>query len=223
MASPFIRYRDVFEASELAEFTQLLNSHSIEFVIEDFDDSLGSIYGSSPITKGTTIRIREGDFSKVDALLNADAANLLDTVDKDYHLFAFKNEELLEIIAKPDEWSAFDYQVAKSILASRGMKLGDEKLSELRKDRLDILALPEPPQAWIIGCGYVMAFCGGFIGLFIGWHLWTSKKVLPNGQRIYNYTRSDRRHGMRIFVVGLILTTTLLIYRLYVAESSRLY
>ncbi|HEX8059501.1 MAG TPA: hypothetical protein VF473_01135 [Cyclobacteriaceae bacterium] len=220
MAYSFIKYRDVFEASELAEFTQLLNSHQIEFEAEDFDDSLGSIYGNSPVIKGTTIKIRERDFRKVDALLNAEAANLLDTVDKDYHLFDFNNEELLEIIAKPDEWSAFDYQVAKSILASRGMQLGEERLIELKQNRLEILALPEPPQTWLIWWGYALAFMGGFIGLFIGWHLWTSKKILPNGKRICNYTRSDRKHGRIIFVLGAILSATFLIYKLYLDEVT---
>ena len=219
MATPFVKYRDVFEASELAEFTQLLNSHEIEFQTEDFDDSLGSIYGNSPVGKGTTIKVRETDFSKVEALLNAEAANLLDTVDKDYHLFSFSNEELLEIVAKPDEWSAFDYQVAKSILASRDIQLGDKKLDELKEERLHELAQPEPPQSWLIGWGYVLAFFGGFLGLFIGWHIWRSKKVLPNGQQIHNYTKHDRRHGRRIFIVGLIMAVILVSYRMVLLDA----
>ena len=217
--APFIKYRDVFEASELAEFTQLLNSHNIEFETEDFDDSLGSIYGNSPVIKGTTIKIREIDFPNVDALLDAEAANLLDTVDRDYHLFSFSDEELLEIIAKPDEWSAFDYQVAKSILASRGFLFGDEKLQELRRQRLGELTKPEPPQTWLIVWGYVLALFGGFLGLFIGWHLWKSKKVLPNGQQMHNYTQTDRRHGMRIFLVGLIMAVILVSYRMVLLDT----
>jgi len=220
MAAPFIKYRDVFEASELAEFTHLLNSQKIEFEIEDFDDSLGSIYGNSPVLKGTTIKVREADFPKVEALLNAEAANLLDTVDKDYHLFSFSDEELLEIVAKPDEWSAFDYQVARSILASRNFQLGDETLQRLKKDRLGELSQPERPQRWLIRAGYVFAVLGGFLGWFIGWHLWNSKKVLPNGQRMYVYTRNDRRHGIKIFVVGVIMAVTLLIFRLYLIDSE---
>lgn len=213
MAGPFIKYRDVFEASELAEFTQLLNSQNIQFETEDFDESLGSIYGSSPVLRGTTIKVREVDFPKVEALLNAEAANLLDTVDKNYHLFDFSDEELLEIVAKPDEWSAFDYQVAKSILTSRGLQLGDERLQELKDERLGELSKPERPQRWLIWAGYVFAFLGGFLGWFIGWHLWNSKKVLPNGQRLYVYTRKDRRHGRRIFVFGMIMAVTLLIWQ----------
>ncbi|MEI9920851.1 MAG: hypothetical protein WDO14_18965 [Bacteroidota bacterium] len=214
MAKAFVKYRDVFEPSELAEFIQLLNSRGVEFETEDFDDILpGSIYGTSPINKGTTIKIREADFSKVDALLNADAANLLDTVDKDYHLFSFSDEELLEIVAKADEWSAFDYQIAKSILSSRGITLGDERIQQLKSDRLDQLAQPEPSQSVLIAWGYALAFLGGLIGVFIGWSLWNSKKVLPNGKRTYNYTMNDRKHGRRIFFLGLIMSIALLVYR----------
>jgi hypothetical protein len=210
----FIKYRDVFEASELAEFTQLLSSHRIEFETEDFDDSLGSIYGSSPVLKGTTIKVREADFPKVEALLNAEAATLLDTVEQDYHLFSFTDEELLEIVAKPDEWSAFDYQVAKSILTSRGFLFGDKKLQELKKDRLQVLASPEPPQGWLIGWGYLLAFLGGLPGLFIGWHLARAKRVLPNGQRLFIYRIKDRKHGYVILLIGLIACTFFMI-RIY--------
>lgn len=205
MATPLVKYRDVFEPSELAEFTQLLNSRGIEFITEDFDDSLGSIYGNSPMGKGTTIKIRETDFPKVNALLNAEAANLLDTVDKDYHLFGFSDEELLEIVAKPDEWSAFDYQVAKSILTSRGVALGEEKLDQLKNERLEELAKPEKVESFLIITGYVLSLLGGFLGFFIGWHLARAKKVLPNGQRIFIYNIGDRKHGYRILFLGLTL------------------
>lgn len=104
MNTPFIRYRDFYEASELVEFIQLLKSHNIEFE-----------------TEGSTISILQDDLSKVNALTNADAANLLDTVDQNYHLFKLDNQKLLEIITNADKWSAFDYQVAKSILNSRGV------------------------------------------------------------------------------------------------------
>jgi hypothetical protein len=217
MAAPFIKYRDVFEPSELAEFSQLLNSHKIEFETEDFDDSLGSIYGNWPVGKGTTIKVREADFPKVEALLNAEAANLLDTVDKDYHLFSFTNEELLEIVAKPDEWSAFDYQVAKSILASRGVQLGDEKLRQLKSERLHQLAQPEPSPTVVIVSGYLLSLLGGLLGLFIGWHLARGKKVLPNGQRLFIYRVNDRKHGYRILIIGLI-SCTFFVTRFYALQ-----
>ena len=215
MSSPFVKYRDFFEPETTAEFLQLLNSNNIEFRTEEFDETLGSIYGSSPMGKVTTVKIMQDDFAKVDALLNTDAASLLETVDKDYHLFSFTNDELLEIVSKPDEWSAFDYQLAKNILKSRGADVGDEKLKQLKTERLQELAQPEPPQNQPIGIGYTLALLGGIVGVFIGWHLLTLKKVLPNGQRVYAYKNDDRKHGLRIMILGMIFSAVYISYSLY--------
>ena len=50
--------------------------------------------------------------------------------------------------------------------------------------------------------GYVLAALGGIVGVFIGHHLNTTKKTLPNGQRVYIYNADDRAHGKWIFFLG---------------------
>src|SRR6187431_3066642 len=38
-----------------------------------------------------------------------------------------------------------------------------------------------------------------------GWHLRTFKKTLPNGQRIYVYTTEDRKHGLTMMILGIVM------------------
>ena len=73
---------------------------------------------------------------------------------------------------------------------------------QLKKQPIKEPAKPDDGHKnWIL-IGYVMAFLGGLIGFFIGWHLLTYKKTLPNGDIVYGYSPVDRRHGQRILIIG---------------------
>ena len=87
-------------------------------------------------------------------------------------------------------------------------------LASLKKERLNILSKPEENQRpWIIA-GYLFSFLGGGIGIVIGYSLWTSKKTLPNGERIYSYNNADRKQGKTIFIIGLIVFPLALIVKI---------
>ncbi|BAO74256.1 hypothetical protein [Winogradskyella sp. PG-2] len=88
-----------------------------------------------------------------------------------------------------------------------------ELLASLKKERLKKLAKPESIQKpWIIS-GYILSILGGFLGLIIGYFLWTSKKTLPNGQRVYSYSKNDRKHGNQIFIIGLIVAPIVMLVK----------
>jgi hypothetical protein len=102
-----------------------------------------------------------------------------------------------------------DYQLAIKLLKERGAEMDEAAIAELNKQRLDELRKIEPPQtAWIIA-GYIFAVLGGVFGIAIGWNLAHNKKTLPNGETVFNYSDSDRKHGQRIFylaIAGLIFS-----------------
>lgn len=206
MTSQYIKYRDFLEQEMAKDFIVLLQSQGIEYVVEQVRDQLGPVYGDKPFQQTITIKIRKEDFTKADALTAADAAKDLEHVDKDHYLFGFTNEELYEILSKPDEWSALDYQLARKILKDRGIVLQDEVINMMKDQRIIQLAKPEESQMGWIYAGYIMALMGGIIGAFIGWHMMTSRKVLPNGERPYSYIEGDRKHGQRIFIIGIAMT-----------------
>jgi hypothetical protein len=82
---------------------------------------------------------------------------------------------------------------------------GEFLFDELKKERLHELARPdENNTAWIY-IGYICAFLGGLLGIFIGWHLSTFKKTLPDGQKVYGYTTKHRSHGNRILMLGIVM------------------
>ncbi len=208
--SIFRKYKTLEQAKELEE---LLSKNRIDSIIGDNFPSVDSMFGANPLNNEIEIRIKQIDFKKAEQILESQAENLINEVDKDYYLFEFTDEELYEILLKSDEWNEFDYKFAQKILKDRGKSIDKELLNSLKKERLKQLAKPEGNQKpWII-TGYFFAILGGMLGLIIGYFLWTSKKTLPNGQRVYSYSNKDRRQGKYIFYIGLIVFPTAFLIR----------
>jgi len=195
-----------FPTIEQAKEVQLLlNENNIETVIGDNVPPVDITFTGDTLRNEIEIRIKQSDFEKAHIIIEKENEISIEDVDQDYYLLQFTNEELYEILLKSDEWGAFDYSLAQKLLIQRGKSVDKELLSALKKERIKDLSKPEENQKpWIIA-GYLFAVLGGFLGLIIGYSLWTSKKRLPNGQRIYSYLPNDRNHGKYIFFIGLVV------------------
>jgi hypothetical protein len=199
---------------QVKDLESLLNQNNIATEIADNIPSVDSSFSGSTLQNQYEIKIQLADFEKAEKILDENAENLIDEVDKDHYLFSFTDDELYEILLKADEWNEFDYKLAQKILIQRGKSVDKELLKALKKQRIELLAKPEENQkSWIIA-GYVFAVLGGFLGILIGYSLWTSKKSLPNGQKVYSYDEKDRVHGKNIFYIGLIILPFYVIIRI---------
>ena len=206
------RFNDPVLADELAKQLEL---HDVPYIIEEDSLTLNLTFmPNDPFQKDYVIKIKSEDFDKVNGLLKDDENEEVNIVNKDYYLFGFSNDELMEVIAKEDEWSAFDVVLARKLLKERGQFISDETIDTIHKKRIEELKKPEASQSsWII-IGYMFALLGGILGIFIGWHLFTYKKTLPNGERIYDYNDNDRKQGKRIFYLSIIVFVLASIYKL---------
>lgn len=200
----FITFQKFNLKEDAVELANFLKESQIEYRIEDVSSGLDGTFGNSELTKDYLIKLQKEDFEKADALLLQLSSNLVETIGTDHYLYCFTDEELKEIIVKKDEWSHLDYLLAQKILKERGQEIVPEEIEKHRKQRLEDLAKPEGRQTTWIVIGYIMAFLGGFMGVFIGWYLKTHGKTLPNGERVYNYIESDRKHGGRILTLSII-------------------
>lgn len=209
--SAFRKYPTLVQVKELE---RLLNKNNIATQIADNIPSVDSSFYGSTLQNQYEIKIPLADFEKAEKILDENAENLIEQIEEDYYLFSFSDDELYEILLKQDEWNELDYKLAQKILTKRGKSVDIQLLKALKKQRLESLAKPEENQKpWIIA-GYVFAILGGFLGILIGYSLWTSKKSLPNGQKVYSYNHKDRVHGKNIFYVGLIILPFYVIIRI---------
>jgi hypothetical protein len=199
--SIFRRFPSPAQAIELIE---LLHEVDIKAVLGDNRAPVDVTFAGNTHQDMFEVRIAPTDFEKAEALLEKVDANLADHVPKDYYLFAFSDDELYDILVKPDEWGDLDYSLAQQLLAKRGKPVDEQELKALKDARISQVSKPEKSnRPWIIA-GYIFAVFGGFLGIIIGYFLWTSKKTLPNGQKVYSYNTKDRKDGKIIFFIGLI-------------------
>lgn len=201
----FISYRRFFNKEQAAEFTTILEKHSIQYeVVEDapgFDDNM---YGQKVLEKDIMVKVRQEDFASVNKLVEEKAKQEVSDAPKDHYLYTFSDEELFEIVSKPDEWNEFDYVLAQHILKDRGKEINESAIELLKAQRQAELTKPVSSQKTLIYAGYVFALLGGALGLLIGWQLYSSKKTLANGNVIFAFTREDRKHGFLIFCLGIL-------------------
>lgn len=221
MEPELITYRKFDDIGLAEELTALLDEHKIDYVVNEESLTFDPSFAFNPLAKNWAVKIKEQDFGKVNQLLEESELENIAQADKDYYLFGFSNEELMEVITKADEWSVYDNLLARKILADRGKVISDEAVESIKEERIEQLKKPEPSQmGWII-MGYLIAFTPfimpfflTIISIFIGWHLSTYKKTLPDGERVLGYNETDRKHGKRIFWLGIVMFTGALAYLL---------
>lgn len=203
----FVVYKKFVDEEPAQALIHELNSNNIETELAHDRESLDSLYGQKVFAKEFFVKVRRKDIAQADALLEEQSKKQLDSVDRDHYLFSFTDEELDEIMEKPDEWNEFDFQLAKKILKDRGRAVDESRIAQLKKERFNALAEPmKPSPSWVI-IGYLFALIGGPIGTIMGWHISTHKKPLPNGQMTYAFTKRDRLHGRIILVLGIVVLT----------------
>lgn len=212
MTEQYLTFQKFNDPDLANELTEILDQNDISFLVDD-TGSFDPTFSNSDAGKEFRVKLKKEDFEKANTLLLQFTMKQLENVEKDYYLFEFTDEQLIEIVTRPDEWGQLDYLLAQRILKDHGKEINPELADTLRKQRIQDLAKPEESQKSWIYAGYAIALVGGFLSIIIGWHLLTHRKNLPNGDRVYGYSASDRKHGNRIFILGIICFVIAIIIR----------
>jgi len=212
MKEEFLMFQKFNSESQAIDFGSLLNENKIEFLIENISINFDPILSNNEFGKEYCVKIKKDDFEKANEILREKAKTEINEVRDDYYLLSFSDEELIDVIEKSDEWNKFDVELAQKLLKERGNEITNEQINELKKQRIVELSKPEKGQNIYIIIGYVCAILGGLLGIFIGWHLLTYKKTLPNGNRIYAYSKNDRKQGNRILILGAVFILFWILY-----------
>ena len=212
------QFRIYVELSQAEDVLKLLQSKGIICKIHEYNVTG---FEFSALEKVASVRteyhllVDPKDFTRANELLADNAHELTLEVADDHYLFEFSNQELYEILAKPDEWSELDVQLTKKILTDRGETISADFIESLQHQRLIELAQPqEAPSTWVLA-GYFLAVLGGFFGLFIGWHLWKDYKRLPNGAKVYSFNEKDREQGKNICILSLMVFLAICAYQIF--------
>lgn len=208
MNSDYKQFQVFNNIETLNTFTNLLSDNKIDFEVENNSKIFDPSFANNDFEKEYIVKIHPNDFEKVYDLEEEIIKNEIQNTPEDYYLFDYNNSELLDIVNKRDEWNAFDYYLAKKILNDRGNLITEEKIIEIKKERIEELKKPtEIKSIWIILL-YIITILGIFLPLFIGlssiiygYFIRNMKKTLPNGESVYQFSEKDRKHGT-VFLFG---------------------
>ena len=205
------KFNDIALASELAE---TLDRHNIKYRVEEESTLFNPAFNTDETSKDYVVQINADDFTKVNEILKNEEAEGVEVAGPDHYLYSFTNDELTDLVSKPDEWSEFDNLLAIKILKERGVNITDQTIKQLNNQRIEQLKQPQSSPTSGIIIGYLFALLGGALGAFIGWYLANSKKTLPNGEQVFSYAEADRAHGKRIFYLSIVVLIVILVTRI---------
>jgi hypothetical protein len=214
MTEEFITFEKFSNKNSADEFVKLIEEEKIEYFLENNSLSFDPTFANNGFGTEYCLKIKKEDFDRVNQILLEKSEKEINEIEKDYYLFTFSDEELIDVISKSDEWNAFDVSLAKKLLKEKGVDISSKRVEEIKEQRILELAKPEKKHLGFLIFGYISALFGGLWAIFIGWHLLTYKKTLPNGNRIYAYSKDDRKHGNRILITGIVFFVLWVIYYL---------
>lgn len=173
------------------------------------------------------VRIAGPDFEKATAILEESAKMNFEDIDPAHPLFSLDKDELMDVVAKPDEWGPENYNIAKLILSKKGVNMADNIVGGLQEARLEQLSERKTltPTIFILGYSFAainiltilafrhpvielhqwIAFVPAAVGVVLGRLIIQSKTTLPNGQRIYTYNSAVLRNAVIMQWVSLVV------------------
>src|SRR5918993_2096184 len=139
MTDAYVTFKTFNDKETAEDFADVLKQASVDFFIEEdalvFDPS----YANNPLNKDYAIKVKQAQFKAAEKAYDRYFEGMLDKVPDDYYLFSFTDDELKEILAKPDEWGSFDYQLSQKILKQRGIIISPEEKQALKSERYKAL------------------------------------------------------------------------------------
>jgi hypothetical protein len=205
----FQKFNNIESANALADF---LLENNIACEIEDERNYYDISYSFNKHDFDIKVKIASENFNKAHQIIENYYAKDLNNIEADYYLLQFTNDELKDIIKKPDEWGHFDYLLAKKLLIDKGGDIDEKKFDEYKNQRIIEKAKPaKKPELWII-LGYIFSLLSLFsiISIFTGMALVISftlaflKKTLFDGKSVYYYDNNVRKHGH--IILALVIT-----------------
>jgi hypothetical protein len=200
----FITYQKFTSKELAADLTRLLTDNEVQYDLEDNSISFDVSFANNPLLGDYRVKLQAADFARADEILNKQGEFIIRNIPASYYLNSFKEEELVEILRKPDEWGKVDYLLSQKLLREKGINVSDGMIADFRASRVKELSQQESISPIWLFVTYVWALAGGFMAIFAGWHLMTLRKTIFTGQEIYVYTAQSQNHGLRIFFLSII-------------------
>lgn len=214
-----------FQNEEDAQFfIDILSDTGIDFKLEKtqdtgFDAITGTTAGDNALKNGYLLMVAEDDMEKAHIEIRNQVAEFFKNAGSEENslLNDFSDEELLDVIKKPDEWSEEDVILAQKLLGNRGKAVSDEVVDAYRAKRLEEVRKPKFGGYASIIISYIFALLGGLIGIFLAASLLGKKRIF-NGEKVNIYDKSTRVNASIVIVIALIDILAIIAYYVFIKK-----
>ncbi len=205
MPDEFLVFRSFYTEEEAISLMKFFKEKGIDCSMVKHRPILDKVYVGINYDPEFHVKIKGYEFSKANEILDRHIDQHLSEIGEDYYLHSFTDNELLEIIDKPDEWNNQDIVISKKILRDRGVAITDKEVAEKKLSRIKNLEKPERENAVFIFLGYFFSLFA-FFGIGFALLVLNLKKTLPDGRKVFVYDTRTRGHGKNMLIIALILT-----------------
>jgi hypothetical protein len=197
-----------FHTPDDAQFlVALLQQRNIPYTLEHEVNQLDKVYIGESIEPMFTLQIPTEHFSEVNGLLAEQAKADMAKPGFEHLMQSYSTEELREIISEPTGWSAYDLQIAASLLAEKTRSQVTVPLNQA-----ETFVPYKLEKIWII-LGYLVSLLGAsyffylaIAGFMAGLVVHQSKKTLKDGSTVKMYSLNSRRHGRNMMILSVLTT-----------------
>ncbi|MEI7660908.1 MAG: hypothetical protein WCK34_01860 [Bacteroidota bacterium] len=198
----FTEIRRFVSVDLLHQVTEILDDKNIEYRIDDTSYAFDITFTKSQVNIEYILKVKRDEQNKVEELLNTNLSSDLQT--DDYYLDSFSDDELIEVISNPSEWSDFDTKYARNLLTKKGVEINETEISTARDKRIEEQKAGLRAKPVMVISGYLFSIMGGVIGLIIAVSLRYSKKEITGGQKVFYYDLKSRLHGATMITIFFI-------------------
>jgi len=217
----YILLRVFREEEDMKFFTDVLDDCNIDYKVDNpqsiSDNTLATAYGvqvaEDALQYKFMLMVAEDDFERAQSELRSHIAEWISNAGSEENslLNEFNDEELLDVIKKPDEWSEEDSAMAQALLEKRGKHVSNEVVEAFRQKRLEEVRKPKFGGYFTIIIGYIFAFAGGIIGIFLAASLLGKKRIF-NGEKVNIYDKTTRINAIIYLTISILVVIALAVF-----------
>ena len=151
------------------------------------------------------VSVRKKDYAAARAVLEEEYSKV--DLPDDHYLLTASDEDLAEILAKPEEWNPYDVVHARRLADERD--LDPAEIEKKKQERIQLLKQGKPASKILLSFGWIFSIIGLYAGMFgiagivAAWALCFSKEKTDDGN-FYTYNSKSRTQGMAMFAVAIV-------------------
>lgn len=190
--------------SQVDAIVTVLNENSIPYKLQDTSKDFDVTFSNDSLKHTFLIMLLETDFEKANQLIEEKVPFDSSAIASNHPFYTFSIEELTEVVKNYDEWFPSDVKLAKELLSKQQIEVTQDTIEQQQRIKQQQSEQPEKSSLLTLAMGYTFCIFGGLAGIGIALYLLLGKRKLPNGKRVYLFTRNDRNHGLAMLLLGLI-------------------